>query len=224
MRCIVAVLSIPALILVGAIDATSSSASAAAAFLPRRHGSKMTPVNAHGEKQTNPTPTRFIAGLNPFTRKQDSSASSKPIATDAEKPRSTIRRYLWSRICLSYRESKIQEFLYAEAIILGIIIVTSACSALMMYPCKLSDTGDLPFTLPCAFENLDEGCDRGTRDYLASCSHYLLTLSHPSSSHGCNLRHGIHRYKYVSPRGKDEREALGRVNKLSYCYRIQRPS
>ena len=151
MRCIPTVLSIPALTLAGTVDATSGAASAAA-FLPRRHGSDMATINAQGKKKKNQTLTRFISGLNPFTRKQDSSASSKPIANDAEKSRSTIRCYLWSRICLSYRESKIQEFLYAEAIILGIIIVTSACYAFVMYPCKLSDTGDLPSTLPCAFE------------------------------------------------------------------------
>lgn len=145
-------LSIPALILAGTTDASLSAASAAA-FFPRRHGSDMAATNARSKKKKNPSPSQSIAGLSPFTKKQDRSASSTPIAKDGEKPRSTIRRFLWSRICLSYRELKIREFLYAEAIILGIVIVVMlAGTAFVTDLCKLSDIGDLPSTLRCAFE------------------------------------------------------------------------
>ena len=160
MRCILVVLSIPAFILAGSIDPATGSAEGVAAFLPRRHGSDMGTAKAHGKKKKKPIPPQSIAGLNPFTRKEESTSSAwskSSMAKDGEKPRSPIHRYLWSRICLSYRESKMKETLYAIAIIMTTIIVMSASAAFVAEPCKLSDTGDLPSSLRCVFECVMEG-------------------------------------------------------------------
>ena len=185
-------LSIPALILAGTTDASSSAASAAA-FLPRRHGSDMAATNAHGKKKKNPSPSQFIAGLSPFTKKQDRSASSTPIAKDGEKPRSTIRRYLWSRICLSYRESGAKQMLF----LLPWIIMATVSDL-----CKLSRPSDLLSTLHCVFVT------EGMWLFAALVPFFIFFLSRLGSCYGWNLRHGIYRCKNLSHRAKDKQKIL----------------